>query len=56
MPGTKTIDEFEADLGIPIVLLTGYNHATKQMVYLRLRDLPLGAIIVVLAWLNNNLP
>lgn len=56
MPGNLTIEEHEDRLGFPIVLLTHYDPKTGQTDVLRLRDLPLGAILVVIAWLNARLP
>lgn len=50
-----TIDQLEDSLGLPIVIYTALDATTKQYVTLRLRDLPLGAIAVVVQWLNDRL-
>ncbi len=47
-----TIEQLEDKLGLPIVLLVARDAATGTYQEFRLRDLPLAAIVVVVAWLN----
>ncbi len=51
-----TLDQWEDHLGLPIVLLSGWNPATQQFDQLRVRDLPATAIAVILRWLNAHQP
>lgn len=56
MPGNFTIQQFEDRMGIPIVLLSGWNANTNQFEQFRLRDLPATGILAVITWLNSLLP
>jgi hypothetical protein len=51
----KTIEELEDAHGIPIVLLTAWDATTRTYMIFRLRDLPLGAIVQIVQWLNDRL-
>ena len=51
----ETIDQLEDELGLPIILLTAIDKKTGVSVSLRLRDLPIGGIATVVAWLNARL-
>jgi hypothetical protein len=52
----RTIEQFEDELGLPIVLLTGVNPVTKLPEVLTVRDLPVTGVLVVLRWLNQHRP
>jgi len=49
-----TIDQWEDETGIPIVILSMRQPLSKQIVQLRVRDLPLVAIAFIVQWVNTN--
>jgi hypothetical protein len=49
-----TIDQWEDETGIPIVIFSMRQPISKQFVQLRVRDLPLAAIVFIINWVNTN--
>jgi len=56
MAQMHTIEELEDALGLPIILLSARDATTKKEMVFRLRDLPLPAMLIVIAWINARLP
>jgi hypothetical protein len=51
----QTLEQLEDAHGIPIVLLSARDATTGKYLELRVRDLPLVAIVVIVQWLNDRL-